>query len=103
MLTLKSDEVCEVGCYWFFFLSSSESFWDWTDWDSQYFKLGGGVLHSSCSGWIWVDSSDSAWYQIVRVCMENNNNFSTLNHNGTKPLMQEHFLSQPAPPSLRHH
>jgi len=22
----------------------------WTDWGSQYFKLGGGVLHSNCSG-----------------------------------------------------
>src|SRR5882724_6154902 len=45
--------ICEVGCYQFLF-SLSESFWDWTDWDSQYFKLGGGVLHSNCSGWIWV-------------------------------------------------
>ena len=29
-------------------------FWDWADWDSQHLKLGGGVLHSSNSGWIWV-------------------------------------------------
>ena len=27
---------------------------DWADWDSQHLKLGGGVLHSSNSGWIWV-------------------------------------------------
>ena len=28
---------------------SSESFWDWTDWDSQYFNLGGGLLECTSS------------------------------------------------------
>src|SRR5882724_7078817 len=67
--------ICEVGCYQFLFshhqhahpqiyigfvrwgvigisFSLSESFWDWTDWASQYYKLGGGVLYSN---WIWVE------------------------------------------------
>ena len=36
-----------MGCNQFFFLYFSESFWDCTDWDSQYFKLGGAL---GCTG-----------------------------------------------------
>src|SRR5882724_6853531 len=42
-----SDGFVRQGVIGFYF-SLSESFWDWTDWDSQYFKLGGGVLE--CTG-----------------------------------------------------
>jgi len=66
-----------LSCYFSFFLP--ESFWDWTDWDSQYFKLGGGVLHSNCSGWIWVDIWISAGGYIVTAVAQINNSpfFST--------------------------
>jgi len=49
MLTFNLHWICEVGVIGFYF-ASSESFWI-DDWDSQYFKLRGSVLHRNCSGW----------------------------------------------------
>jgi len=57
---LKSGWICEWGAISFSFSSLQSHFGNWTDWDSQYFKLGGevyGVIAGSVQKLVWSQHS----------------------------------------------